>query len=108
TVTKEPKSRQFFASLPDEETCLAHLFAVRFGPGFECSSCGRPSNWYRIKAARAYGCQWCGHHVHPTAGTPLERTSLPLTLWFHTLSLFATNSEPTSVRALGRHLGVSY
>jgi hypothetical protein len=23
--------RQFFAQFPDDETCLAHLFSVRFG-----------------------------------------------------------------------------
>ncbi|MBR0554045.1 transposase [Stakelama marina] len=40
---------QFFRQFPDDETCLQHLFDVRFGQGFECHSCERPSNWYRIR-----------------------------------------------------------
>jgi HTH-like domain/Integrase core domain/Transposase zinc-ribbon domain len=52
--TKPLTTAQFFRQFPDDETCLNHLFNVRFGQGFECPSCERPSNWYRIKAERAY------------------------------------------------------
>lgn len=99
---------QFFRQFPDDETCLNHLFNVRFGKGFACPSCERPSNWYRIKAERAYSCQWCGHHLHPTVGTPFEQTRTPLQLWFYAIHLFTTTRHGVSAKELERQLGVTY
>ncbi len=99
---------QFFKQFPDDETCLQHLFEVRFGQGHGCSSCNRPSNWYRIKAERAYSCQWCGHHLHPTVGTPFEKTRTSLQLWFYAIWLFTTTRNGVSAKELERQLGVTY
>lgn len=99
---------QFFRQFPDDETCLQHLFDVRFGQGFECPSCERPSRWYRIKAERAYSCQFCGHHLHPTVGTPFQQTRTPLQLWFYAIHLFTTTRHGVSAKELQRQLGVTY
>lgn len=107
-MTKPITIAQFFAKFSDDETCLAHLFEVRFGQGFACPSCERPSNWYRIKAERAYSCQWCGHHLHPTVGTPFEQTRTPLQLWFYAIHLFTTTRHGVSAKELERQLGVTY
>lgn len=106
--SKPLTTREFFKQFPDDEACLAHLFAVRFGQGFKCPSCARPSNWYRIKAERAYSCQWCGHHLHPTVGTPYEQTRTPLQLWFYATHLFTTTRHGVSAKELQRQLGVTY
>lgn len=107
-MTKQLTTTQFFRQFPDDETCLNHLFNVRFGQGFACPSCERPSNWYRIKAERAYSCQWCGHHLHPTVGTPFEQTRTPLQLWFYAIHLFTTTRHGVSGKELERQLGVTY
>ncbi len=99
---------QFFKQFPDDETCLQHLFDVRFGQGHVCSSCKRPSNWYRIKAERAYSCQWCGHHLHPTVGTPFEKSRTSLQLWFYAIWLFTTTRNGVAAKELQRQLGVTY
>lgn len=99
---------QFFRQFPDDETCLQHIFDVRFGQGYECPSCERESNWYRIKAERAYSCQWCGHHLHPTVGTPFEKTRTPLQLWFYAIYLFTTTRNGVAAKELERQLGVTY
>jgi transposase len=99
---------QFFKSFPDDETCLQHLFDVRFGQGFECPSCERSTRWYRIKAERAYSCQYCGHHLHPTVGTPFAKTRTPLQLWFYAIHLFTTTRHGVSAKELERQLGVTY
>ncbi len=106
--TKPLATTQFFRQFPDDESCLTHLFNVRFGQGFTCPSCERPSNWYRIKAERAYSCQWCGHHLHPTVGTPFEQTRTPLQLWFYAIHLFTTTRHGVSAKELQRQLGVTY
>ena len=99
---------QFFKRFPDEETCLNHLFDVRFGQGFECPRCERASKWFRIKAERAYSCQWCGHHLHPTVGTPFEKTRTPLQSWFYAIFLFTTTRNGVAAKELQRQLGVTY
>jgi transposase-like protein len=99
---------QFFRQFPDDETCLTHLFETRFGQGHVCPSCGRSANWYRIQAERAYSCQWCGHHLHPTVGTPFEQTRTPLQLWFYAIHLFTTTRNGVAAKELQRQLGVTY
>lgn len=106
--TKPLPTTQFFRQFPDDETCLNHLFNLRFGQGYTCPSCDRPSNWYRIKAERAYSCQWCGHHLHPTVGTPFQQTRTPLQLWFYAIHLFTTTRHGVSAKELERQLGVTY
>lgn len=107
-MTKPLTTTQFFRQFPDDEACLTHLFNVRFGQGYACPSCERPSNWYRIKAERAYSCQWCGHHLHPTVGTPFQQTRTPLQLWFYAIHLFTTTRHGVSAKELERQLGVTY
>ncbi|MDR7103047.1 IS1595 family transposase [Croceicoccus sp. BE223] len=107
-TTKPLTTAQFFRKFPDDETCLQHLFDVRFGEGFTCPKCDRPSKWFRIKAERAYSCQWCGHHLHPTVGTPFEKTRTPLQLWFYAIHLFTTTRHGVSAKELQRQLGVTY
>ena len=106
--TKSQNIAQFFKQFPDDETCLQHLFNVRFGQGYECPSCGRASKWFRIKAERAYSCQFCGHHLHPTVGTPFEATRTPLQMWFYAIYLFTTTRNGVAAKELQRQLGVTY
>lgn len=106
---KKPQTlAQFFQRFPNDEACLQHLFEVRFGQGFACPSCERPSKWFRIKAERAYSCQWCGHHLHPTVGTPFEKTRTPLQSWFYAIFLFTTTRNGVAAKELQRQLGVTY
>lgn len=98
----------FFRQFPDDEACLQHLFEIRFGQDFSCPRCERPSKWFRIKAERAYSCQWCGHHLHPTVGTPFAKTRTPLQLWFYAIFLFTTTRNGVAAKELQRQLGVTY
>jgi transposase len=107
-MTKQLTTTAFFRQFPDDETCLQHLFEVRFGQGFACPSCERETRWYRIKAERAYSCQFCGHHLHPTVGTPFAKTRTPLQLWFYAIHLFTTTRHGVSGKELQRQLGVTY
>jgi len=106
--TKPQTIAQFFKQFPDDETCLNHLFEIRFGQGFTCPSCERPSKWFRIKAERAYSCQFCGHHLHPTVGTPFEQSRTPLQMWFYAIFLFTTTRNGVAAKELQRQLGVTY
>ena len=98
----------FFKHFPTDEACLEHLFEVRFGQGHECSKCKRSAKWYRIKAERAYSCQWCGNHLHPTVGTPFAKSRTSLQLWFFAIFLFVKSRNGVSAKELQRQLGVTY
>ena len=107
-MSKPVTTREFFKQFPDDEACLVHLFNVRFGSEHACPKCGTVGRWYRIKAERAYSCGKCGHHVHPTVGTPFEQTRTPLQLWFYAIHLFTTTRHGVSAKELQRQLGVTY
>jgi len=100
--------QQFIKKFPDDETCLKHLFDVRFGQGHMCPKCGRKAKWYRMKAERAYACQWCGHHIHPTVGTPFEKSRTSLQLWFYAIYLLNRSRHDVPAKELERQLGVTY
>ena len=100
--------REFNRQFPNDEACLTHIFESRFGQGHVCPKCERSAKWSRMTAARAYACQWCGHHIHPTAGTPFEDTRTPLQLWFYAIYLFTTSRHGVPAKELERQLGVTY
>jgi transposase-like protein len=100
--------REFFTQFPDDESCLQHVFDNRYGQGPVCPKCVKKSNWSRMEATRAFVCQWCGHHIHPTAGTLFEDTRTPLQLWFYAIYLFTTSRHGVSGKELERKLGVTY
>ena len=99
---------QFHAKFPDNEACLTHIFDCRFGQGHTCPKCSKPAKWYRIASERAYCCEHCAHHLHPTAGTPFEDSRTPLQLWFYAIYLFTTSRHGVPAKELERQLGVTY
>ncbi|PWE28416.1 IS1595 family transposase, partial [Maritimibacter sp. 55A14] len=105
---KPTNVRQFFKQFPDDETCLEHLFNVRFGQGHVCPKCERAAKWYRLQSEQAFSCQWCGHHIHPMVGTIFEKSRTPLQLWFYAIFLFTTSRHGVSGKELQRQLGVTY
>lgn len=95
-----------FEIFPDEESCLAHIFAKRFGKDLECYRCSKRGGWRHNDGERFY---WhsCGAIVSPTSGTFLSRTRIPLVLWFYSLLHFANSAQSVSSPFLARQLGVS-
>ncbi|HEX2528697.1 MAG TPA: IS1595 family transposase [Geminicoccus sp.] len=100
--------REFFKRFSDDDACLTHLFEVRFGQGHVCPKCGTEAKWYKLTNVRAYSCQWCGHHLHPTAGTLFEDSRTALQLWFYAIYLFTTSRHGVPAKELQRQLGVTY
>ena len=100
--------RDFFKTFPDDDSCLEHVFQCRFGQGYECPKCEKATKWHKIKAERAYSCQYCGHHLHPTVGTLFEKSRTALQLWFYAMYLFTTTRHGVSAKELQRQLGVTY
>jgi len=100
--------RDFFIQFPDDDTCLQHLFNVRYGKSHECPKCEKKGNWPRLKGHKAFSCQWCGHHIHPMAGTIYEGSTTSLQMWFYAMFLFTKSRNGVSAKELERQLGVTY
>jgi transposase len=107
-IMKPATVRQFFQKFHSDEVCLAHLFDVRFGQGHVCEKCERAAKWYPLKSERAFSCQWCGNHIHPTVGTIFKASSTPLQLWFYAIFMFTTTRNGVAAKELQRQLGVTY
>ena len=100
---------EFQKQFPDDEACLRHLMVTRYG-GLEtdCPKCGEHGKFYRMTRERAYECQHCRYQLHPTVGTIMHRTHLPLHKWFYAMHLFSTSRHGVAAKELERQLDVSY
>src|SRR5215203_3308286 len=84
---------EFNRDYPDEDACLERLRSRCYPDGSTCEKCQRTTKYHRDAGRRSYSCQWCGHHVHPTAGTIFEMASTRCGI---------------SAKQLERELGVTY
>ncbi len=105
---KAPTLRQFQDRFPTEESCLDHLFQVRYGADFNCRKCDRPAKYSRVKARRSYQCNWCAHQLYPTAGTPFDRTRTSLRDWFFVMFQFCASRNGVAAKEVQRQIGVTY
>ena len=106
-MSKMPTVQDFFRKFPDDDTCLEHLFKVRFGSDPACPKCGEIGKLRRLRKMPAYTCN-CGHHIHPMAGTPFENSRTALQKWFYAMYLFTTSRHGVPAKELQRQLGVTY
>lgn len=100
--------QDFFKRFPDDNACLEHLMQVRYGQQLACPKCNKVGKFSRIKKLPAFQCAWCGHHIHPMAGTPFARSTTPLQKWFYAMYLFTTTRHGVSAKELQRQLSVTY
>lgn len=107
-MSKAPTLRQFQDRFPTEDSCLDHLFQVRYGTDFACPKCERPAKYSRVKGRRAYQCNWCAHQLYPTAGTPFDRTRTSLRDWFFVMFQFCTSRHGVAAKEVERQIGVTY
>jgi len=99
---------EFLRRFPDNDACLEDLKQRHYPNGTPCPKCGKPSRFHRIKSRSAYSCQFCGHHVYPTAGTLMNKSSTSLQLWYWAIYLISSSKCGISAKQLGREIGVSY
>lgn len=99
-------TRDFEKDFPNDDACLDWLVKSRFPTGIHCEKCGKTTSHYRIKGRLCYGCEFCGSHVYPMAGTIFQDSHTPLKLWFKAIAYMAVTRCGISSRQLSRDLGV--
>ena len=98
----------FNRDYPDEDACLERLRNRRYPDGRTCEKCQRETKYHCDTGRRSYSCQFCGHHVHPTAGTIFHKSTTSLRLWFYAVFKMGSTHCGISAKQLERELGVTY
>jgi len=88
-----------------EEACQEYLATCRWPDGFACPR-GGERRAYRMKKHRRWQCAACRYQVSLTAGTILNNTKTPLTVWFWATYLTVTDKRGISALLLQRQLGL--
>ncbi len=99
---------RFLELFPDNDACLDYLKEKFYADGTACPKCEKASKFHRIKGRSAYSCQYCGHHVYPTAGTIFHKSTTSLQLWFWAVYLLSSTRCGISAKQLEREIGVTY
>ena len=98
----------FQEMFPDDEACLDWLKNYLYPDGIFCKKCDRVRLHHRVASRPSYSCDYCGHHVHPTAGTIFHKSSTSLRTWFHAIYLMASTRCGISAKQIERETGVTY
>lgn len=99
---------QFRNRFPNEDSCLDHLFQLRFGNMLNCPKCGLGPSFKRVQGRRAYQCDSCSYQIYPTANTVFDKTTTPLLYWWYSIYLFTTTRNGVAAKELERQLNVCY
>jgi transposase-like protein len=100
--------QDFNRDFPDDDSCLEWLRQYLYPEGIFCKVCQKITKHHRVRSRPSYSCDWCGHHVHPTADTIFEKSTTPLRLWFYAVHLMASTRCGISAKQIQRETGVTY
>lgn len=106
-MTKTLMIKQIREEFSTDDKCLDEIFRLKLRSKV-CPNCKSHDSYTRVKDRRCYQCSKCRNQIYPTKGTPLEKTTTPLTSWFFTMSLFTTSKNGVSAKEIQRFLGVTY
>jgi transposase-like protein len=101
---------------PNDAVCLKYLFDVLHTK--ECSCSGEyaplfemvyyPDKPAELKGRKQLQCSKCRYQIAPMAGTIFEKSTTPLTMWFHSIFIFSNAKSGISAKEMERQLGVTY
>ena len=104
--TTLPEFQRVFLS---DAACAAYLEKLRWPGGFACPKCGTVGEPYRFpkRSSVVLRCRGCQANVSLTAGTVMQASHMPLSMWFWGAYLVTTQTPGQSARQFQRQLGIS-
>lgn len=101
--------------LSSEDDLLEQLWLERHsldGETAYCPKCRKTRKFKRYRtrqSRRSWTCTACGHHIHPTAGTVFEKSSMPLSDWAHVVAVVRDSDDGhVNAKQVERHLHCNY
>jgi len=100
---------EFQRIFPNDAACAAYLESVRWPDGFVCAHCGLEGAPYRFgsRASVVFRCKSCNKTTSLTAGTVMQKSHTPLSVWFWGAYLMTTQTPGQSALQFQRQLGLS-
>lgn len=98
---------QVYERFPDQESCLAHLEAARWGGEPSCPYCESTNTAPSSDRRRRHRCYECKTSFSVTVGTIFHHTHLPLQKWFLAITLMLNAKKGLSALQLSRDLEVN-
>ena len=99
---------EFQRVFPDDRACASYLEHLRWPVGFACPKCGVVGEPYRFAARPGVmRCRSCKANVSLTAGTAMQGTHMPLSIWFWASYLMTTQTPGQSALQLQRQLSLT-
>ncbi|OGH93224.1 MAG: hypothetical protein A2563_01295 [Candidatus Magasanikbacteria bacterium RIFOXYD1_FULL_40_23] len=95
--------RDLKKDFPNDDICLEYIFS-----NLHAKTCSCGGRYNRVKGRLKFQCSKCRFQIAPLVGTIFEKTSTPLTLWFHALFIFSNAKSGVSSKEMERQLGVTY
>ena len=92
-------------AFPDEQTCIDHLTALRWG-GNVVSPFDETSTVYKC-AGNKYKCKNTGKYFNVKTGTIFEDTKIPIRKWFMALYVFSSHKKGISSHQLAKDIDVT-
>src|ERR1035438_6186011 len=97
-----------------DQRFIQFLEELRWPTGVKCLRC-KKDRVRRLqckgkngRSRHLYWCADCGYEFSVTVGTIFQGSHLPLTKWFHAISLIQTEKDGISAMRLAREIVVSY
>ena len=98
-----------FRRFPDQESCIEHLEAVRWGNEPHCPQCGSIDVARKGDSGRVgrWNCHGCHSSFNVLSGTIFEKTKVPLQKWFLAIGLMIHAKKSLSSCQLARDLDLN-
>jgi hypothetical protein len=99
---------EFQKLFPDDTACAGYLEAIRWPNEFVCVWCGEPGEPYRMKnRPHVLVCRKCKKDNRLMAGTVMQDSKTPLSIWFWAAYLVSTHTPGISAVQFQRQLGLN-
>lgn len=95
---------EFERQFGTEQGCREYLLRLRWPEGFTCPRCGGRRCWATRRGLLV--CSACGYQVSALAGTILEGSHKPLSMWFRAMWYVTAQKTGASALSLQRILGL--
>jgi transposase-like protein len=99
---------EFHRLFPDDAACDAYLEKARWRDGFVCPHCEAAGEPFRFaNRPGVLRCRKCRRDIALTAGTVMEGTRTPLSVWFCAAYLVTSQTPGISATQFQRQIGLS-
>jgi transposase-like protein len=101
--------REFQRIFPDDAACRRYLESLRWPNGFVCPVCKHAEEPYRFptRPSAVLRCRACKKNTSLTAGTVMQSSHTPLSVWFWAAYLMTTHTPGVSAVQVQRQLGIA-